>query len=332
MQTFTVALWIFGIAVSGILGCGGDVAGPSIRKDVMWSLSVGPPGVSLAVDETYQLRVQPLDYHRELIENDVAVTYRSYDTQTVVVDTTGLVRAVRPSNGVGKGIGITVRAGQVTKNADVLFGVTESAVDVDSISLVPAVGEPVLPLGASTVVRARTFNSAGVEVPNIFSFTKAVAKDGVFLDLGSFFSGSGILQPMVPWTGWIHASVWVNGRLLTDSLQYRVGYRPSTNVTVAADANGDLTTTFSGLQTYKTNIYIMPNGKATFINNLTTPINVTFESPNNVKSSVTGDVGGNIVELPPRGRVVRWFPTVGDYFFTVHSGARSKRVSITVKE
>lgn len=324
-----VLLWMPVVGMSGFIGCSGDVTGPSLRKDVMWSLSYGPPAVSLAVNETYQLQVKPLDYNGEIIDQDVAVTYMSLDTQTVVVDSTGLVRAVRTSNGQGKAIYVTVRAGLVTKYMNVWFGVTESPVDVDSLSLMPVVGEPVMNMWTSSIIRARAFDSEGTEVPNIFSLTEYDAKQGTFLDLG-IFGGSGMLQPIGLWKGWIRASVWVNGRLLMDSVEYRVGYRLSTNVTVASDGNGDLTTNFSN--TYNSNIYIAPNGQATFVNRLTTPLDVIFEQPDDVKGSLAGAPGGNVIELPPRGRVSRWFPTVGDYFFIVQSGSKSKRVSITVKE
>lgn len=319
-------IWMVIVGIGCLLGCSNDAAGPTLRKDVMWSLSVGPPAVSLAVNETYQLPVRPLDYNGQLIDQDVAVTYVSADTQIVVVDSSGLVRAIRKSDGQGRSIAINVRAGLVTKRANVWFGVTETAVDVDSLSLKPAVGEPVMYYGTFATVRARAFDSGGIEVPNVFSLVEFDAgQNTLFL----FNPGAGMVIPQGFWSGWAHASVLVNGRLLTDSVKYRIGHRKNVDVTVSTDAGGKLITQ---LGYYTTNIYIAPNGQANFVNNSATPIDITFERPDDVKGSLAGASGGNIVALAPKGRTSRWFPAVGDYFFTVRSGSESKRISITVKE
>ncbi len=310
--------------VGGTMACGGDTTEPVVRKDLMWDLTVFPRAISIPVNQTLPLIVKPLDHDGNVIDHDVTVKYVSSDTTLVAVDSDGVLRAKNNTFGQGVLITVTVQAGLVSKTEYIYAGVTDGPVDVDSISLKPAFGEPILTVGSFGIIQARVFDPQGNEIPGVFSLIETDKNAFGFLMLGGGFV---IVQGMGDRV--VHASVFVNGKQFSDSIVYRTRYRDNVEVSVSKDATGGIDTRLGYV--FTENIFISPNGQAAFVNNWTVPIDVTFERPNDVKGDAGGAPGGDIIQLAPYERVSRWFPGVGDYFFTVKVGTKSKRISLTVK-
>jgi hypothetical protein len=144
------------------------------------------------------------------------------------------------------------------------------------------------------------------------------------------FPESGLTLALSMGTALMRATVLVNGRLLSDSIEYRTRFRTYVDLAVSRDPAGNLKTLFASQ--FSGNIYISPNSQVDFINNLNAPLDVIFEHPDEAKGDAAGSAGGNITALQPRTRVSRWFPALGDHFFTVQSGSDSRRISVTVKD
>ena len=312
-------------AVLSVSACGGDTSAPSLRKDVLWDVSAVPLAVSLAVGDTFTVGAQPLDYDGNVMTDDVSVSYKSSDTTRVAVDHMGVVTALKSTAGQGVTITLGVRAGAVTKSTQVIFGVTETPVDVDSMSLEPTSGGLVVPIGASAVFKARLFDSNGSEVFGVH--TRSVAVE----DTADAFSASQTsVFPRGPGSVKIIGSVLVNRKLVSDSITYRSKWREYADLTISRGTDSILTARLAGM--YTTNVYISPNGQMDVVNNLNTPIDVVFERPADAKGSETGIAGGNITALQPGARTSRWFPALGDYVFTIQTGTESKGLSVSVKD
>lgn len=307
------------------LACGSDAAGPTIRKDVMWDVSVFPQAISLPVSESLPLIVKPVDYDGQVIDTDVAITYESRDTSRVMVDSSGVITAKRNTAGGGIQIKVTIRAGLVTKILYVMVGVTETPVDVDSIAIRSAVGDPIIAVGSFGALRVQTFDSHGAEVFNVYNLIESVSQNGRY---GACTLLGTSLLCTSPGKTIVRATVFVNGKLLSDTIEYRTRYREYADLSVSRSATGGLNTLF--VSQYTGSVYLSPNAQVDFINKQSTPMDVVFDHPDNVKGTLAGAVGGDILELQPGKRVARWFPTTGDHFFTVRSGTDSRRISVTV--
>jgi len=191
----------------------------------------------------------------------------------------------------------------------------------------PVNGNPLLTVGAFTSVRPRILDANGAEIPGVYSLVEprgGISFTGFFLDPGSGFAYAGAMG-----TTWISATVFVNGKLFTDSVHYRTRYRDLINVMIGETRDGKLQTTM-GLY-YSDNLFMGSDGRAMFMNTLRTPVDIVFERPAEVIDADGGATGGDILGLQPGMSASRRFTALGDYFFTVKSETRTKRSSITVK-
>ncbi len=312
-------------AIIGSSACGGDPSGLPVRKDVMWGVTELPLVVSLAVGDTFTVGAQPLDYYGSVITNDVSVSYRSSDTARVVVDSMGVVTALKSTAGKGVTITLGVRAGTVTKSVPVIFGVTDVPVEVDSMSLESTSGGFVVAIGQMATYKARLFDSHGNEVFDVHTRAR-FAEDTA----AAFYTSQSSVSARGPGSVKVIASVMVNRKLVSDSVIFSTKWRSYADLAVTRDADSVLTARFVGM--YTTNVYMSPNGQVEIANNLKVPMDVVFERPADAKGSEAGIAGGNITALQPGATVSRWFPALGDHFFTVKTAVDSKRISVSVKE
>ncbi len=305
--------------------CSGEASAPPVRKELMWGVSAVPLAISLAVGDTYTVRVDPLDYDKNVITEDVSFQYRSSDTTRVAVDPNGVVTARASTSGSGITVTVDVFAGVVRKSTQVIFGVTATPVDVDSMSLESTTGSFFVPIGDNGLFKARLFDSDGNEVFGVHTRTRTADDTS-----GAFSPSTTSVYARGPGSIKVIAGVLVNGKLVSDSVVYHAKWREYADLRIARSYDSTMFGWLAGR--YTTNVFMSKNGHVEISNDLNVPVDVTFENPDGAKGSDAGGAGGNIAALQPGARVSRWFPALGDYFFTIKAGTESKRLSVSIKD
>lgn len=298
---------VAGVAIlAGTLAyCGGDnsVAARPDSSTLFWSLSVSDQAVALAVGETLQITATPRYSSGAAIPDLPTPTFTSQDSGKVTVDANGVLHAVATTSGVQ--IIASLQAQGITHADTIIVAVTATATPVATFSIHPIPPDSaVVAFNSPVFINATIQDANGNDIPGI-PFAIQLTDSSRIGPLYGMLYAQG-LGPVG-----VIATTNAYGVRLKDSVEYRVGYMLSGNVSIDSATSAFLP---SGVK-------IAATGSVTWYNGSLVPASVTFDDPAHVD-------GGNITTIAPGDFAMRTFPTAGTYTYHGSSPTLTGRVLV----